>query len=230
MAREDRQRWNERHAGAAAAAPSAPRAVLVGAAEVLPPPGRALDLACGRGAEAVWLAERGWQVDAVDIADTALEEVARAADAAGVRSRLRVVQADLGDGLPASCPGPYDLLVMGHFRTQLLETAIGLLLRPGAVVVTSRLSVVGRDATGGTGATVPTPRPDGIDLAGASGPAPAYLAGAGELRDLAERLGLEVLHWEEGAGQTALVARVAGAAPTPRATRPDRGPRTGIGG
>ncbi len=213
MACEDRQRWNERHAGAGAARP-APRAILVAATEALTPPGRALDLACGRGAEAVWLAERGWQVDA------ALGAVARAAAAAGVRSQVRLVQADLDDGLPASCPGPYDLLVMGHFRSPLIESAIGRLLRPGALVVTSRLSVVGRDATGATGA---------LDTA------PAYLAAVGELRDLAERLGLEVLHWEEGTGQTALVARVArvarvaGVDPTARATRPDGGTRTGDG-
>ena len=191
----------------------------------------------------MWLAERGWQVDAVDIADTALAEVVRAAGAAGVRSRVRVVQADLDDGLPASCPGPYDLLVMGHFRSPLLETAIARLVRPGGLVVTSRLSVVGRDATratgasGGTGGTGGTGGVTAPAAAGPlpsapspAGPAPAYLAAPGELRLLAERLGLEVLHWEEGSGQTTLVARVVGEDPLTRAPRPERGRQTGTGG
>ena len=44
------------------------------------PPGRAIDVGCGEGADALWLAERGWQVTAVDFAATALARgVARAA-------------------------------------------------------------------------------------------------------------------------------------------------------
>ena len=42
-------------------------------------PGRALDLGCGEGADAIWLASRGWDVIGTDISATA---VARAADAA----------------------------------------------------------------------------------------------------------------------------------------------------
>ncbi len=191
MVSEDRQRWNQRYREAVS--DPSPRAVLVDAAELLPPPGRALDLACGRGAEAVWLAARGWLVDAVDIADVALDQVLRLADAAGVRSRLRVIQADLDEGLPESCVGPYDLLVMGHFRSVLLETAIEQLLRPAAVVVTSRLSMVGRVRSSAS-------------EVGSSG---GYLAVPDELADLAQRLGLNVLYWQQGEGETALVARTA---------------------
>ena len=36
------------------------------------PPGRALDLGCGEGSDSVWLAERGWQVTAIDISTTAI--------------------------------------------------------------------------------------------------------------------------------------------------------------
>ena len=45
-------------------------------------PGRALDLGCGEGADAVWLAERGWNVVAIDISETALD---RAREAAATR-------------------------------------------------------------------------------------------------------------------------------------------------
>jgi ubiquinone/menaquinone biosynthesis C-methylase UbiE len=47
-------------------------------------PGRALDLACGAGRHAVWLAERGWQVTAVDFSETALAEARRLAAARNV--------------------------------------------------------------------------------------------------------------------------------------------------
>src|SRR5690625_2504728 len=53
-------------------------------------PGRALDLGCGEGADAVWLAERGWQVVAVDISATALQRARDLADDRNVGSRIRL--------------------------------------------------------------------------------------------------------------------------------------------
>ena len=49
------------------------------------PPGRALDLGCGTGAQAVYLAQHGWQVTGVDLVPQPLEDARRKADAAGVR-------------------------------------------------------------------------------------------------------------------------------------------------
>ena len=73
-------------------------------------PGRALDVGSGEGADAVWLAERGWQVTAVDISTTALDRAAAHAD-----DRRRAVptgssarHADLRDKPPAE--GAYDLV------------------------------------------------------------------------------------------------------------------------
>jgi SAM-dependent methyltransferase len=50
-------------------------------------PGRALDVGCGEGADAVWLAQRGWQVTAIDVSQVALDRARAAAQAAGVEVR-----------------------------------------------------------------------------------------------------------------------------------------------
>src|SRR3954470_17840257 len=46
-------------------------------------PGRALDVGCGEGADAIWLARRGWTVTAIDISDVALGRAREAAEGAG---------------------------------------------------------------------------------------------------------------------------------------------------
>jgi SAM-dependent methyltransferase len=48
------------------------------------PPGRALDVGCGEGADAIWLAQQGWTVTAVDVSTVALRRAQEAAEAAGV--------------------------------------------------------------------------------------------------------------------------------------------------
>lgn len=74
-------------------------------------PGRALDAGCGHGAEAVWLAERGWQVTAVDFSATALEFGRARAGAAGpdVAGRIEWVEGDLRSWVPAA--DAFDLVV-----------------------------------------------------------------------------------------------------------------------
>ncbi len=83
-------------------------------------PGTALDAGCGEGAEAVWLAARGWQVTAADIAAGAL---ARAkARAAGLPAPARVdwVRADLTSWAPAA---PFDLVVTCYAHSALPQLA-----------------------------------------------------------------------------------------------------------
>jgi len=58
-------------------------------------PGTALDAGCGAGAEAVWLASRGWQVTAADIAPEALARAAERATTGEVSQRVRFIEADL---------------------------------------------------------------------------------------------------------------------------------------
>lgn len=109
--REAPQRWSGRA-----------NATLVEALEALAP-GRALELGCGEGADAVWLAGRGWRVDAVDISPTAVERARAAAEAAGVADRVTFTAADLEQLEPE--PG-YDLVYAAflHSREPLSRTAI----------------------------------------------------------------------------------------------------------
>jgi len=50
-------------------------------------PGRALDVGCGEGADAVWLAEHGWDVTALDVSRVALDRAADQAERVGVQVR-----------------------------------------------------------------------------------------------------------------------------------------------
>jgi ubiquinone/menaquinone biosynthesis C-methylase UbiE len=97
----DEQFWEERYRSAAAVWSGRPNPQLVAEAAGLPP-GKALDVGCGEGADALWLAARGWQVTAVDFATTALERGAAHAQALGaeVAGRIRWVHADLDAWAP----------------------------------------------------------------------------------------------------------------------------------
>ncbi|AWH93808.1 class I SAM-dependent methyltransferase [Dietzia lutea] len=70
-------------------------------------PGTALEAGCGAGAEALWLASRGWRVTGVDIAAGALEVAARRAAAAGLVDRVSWLEADLSVWQP---DGRFDLV------------------------------------------------------------------------------------------------------------------------
>ncbi|ORU98274.1 SAM-dependent methyltransferase [Mycobacterium bohemicum] len=63
-------------------------------------PGRALDLGCGEGADAIWLAEHGWRVTAVDISQTALDRAAADAAARGLADRIDFRRHDLDATFP----------------------------------------------------------------------------------------------------------------------------------
>jgi SAM-dependent methyltransferase len=88
----DRERWEARWA-AGAGEPGPPERFLVRHADALPP-GPVLDAACGDGRNALWLAARGRQVVAVDVAPSAVRRLRAAAGARGLGVDARV--ADLG--------------------------------------------------------------------------------------------------------------------------------------
>lgn len=110
--------------------PGAPHSLVLRAAEELPP-GRALDLACGLGRHALALAERGWQVIAVDASATALEKLQAAASALPVQTVL----ADLEAGAFVIEPAAYDLVVVTCYLQRDLFAAIRAGLRPGGLFV-----------------------------------------------------------------------------------------------
>lgn len=101
------------------------------------PPGRALDLGCGEGGDAAWLAERGWTVTAVDVSQTALDRAAAHADTVGLTG-ITWERHDLTVTFPA---GEFDLVSAQFFqspiefpRVALLRQAAGL-VAPGGVLL-----------------------------------------------------------------------------------------------
>ena len=100
------ERWRRAHGWGLEANP-----YLVEVAGGLPP-GRVLDAGCGQGAEAVWLAGRGWRVTAVDISGAALAAARTRAEAAGVADPVEWVEADLTAWTPTE---PDFDLVMSHY-------------------------------------------------------------------------------------------------------------------
>jgi len=79
------------------------------------PPGRALDLGCGEGADAVWLAEHGWRAAGIDISTTAIERARRAARAAGLDpTQASFTAADLSALEPEH---QYDLVTASFFHS-----------------------------------------------------------------------------------------------------------------
>jgi SAM-dependent methyltransferase len=79
----DAAEWDERYAGSDRIWSGEPNGALVHEVSELPP-GRSLDVGCGEGADAVWLAGRGWTVTALDVSRVALDRAATHAAEAGV--------------------------------------------------------------------------------------------------------------------------------------------------
>ena len=102
-------------------------------------PGRALDLGCGEGADAVWLAERGWDVVAVDISDTALGRAREAAKSRDVDDRIEFVQMDLSEGFP---DGTFDLISSQFLHSTVYLDRQTILLNAAAALRPDGLLVI----------------------------------------------------------------------------------------
>lgn len=99
---------------------------------------RALDLGCGEGADAIWLAEHGWTVVAVDVSSIALSRAREAAAARGVADRIDFQQHELTGSFPersfGSPDGSFDL-VSAQFLHSTLEMDRPAILRRAAAAV-----------------------------------------------------------------------------------------------
>lgn len=90
------------------------------------PVGRALDLGCGEGADALWLAERGWQVVAVDVSATALRRATEAASARNLLARIDFQRHDLNESFP---DGTFDLVSAQYLHSPARLERDGVLQR-----------------------------------------------------------------------------------------------------
>ncbi|GAB2578060.1 hypothetical protein GCM10027168_08850 [Streptomyces capparidis] len=108
--------WETRYTGTLGRIWSgAPNRILADTARPLPP-GTALDLGCGEGGDAVWLATQGWRVTAVDVSPTALKRTTDLAAEHGVTDRVTTEQHDLAATFPT---GTYDLITAQYLQTPL---------------------------------------------------------------------------------------------------------------
>ena len=94
-------------------------------------PGTALDLGCGEGADAIWLADRGWRVTGADISQAALDRAVLHATDAGVAERITWEQHDFSASIP---DGPFDLVSV-HFLHSPVDDPRDRALRAAAAAV-----------------------------------------------------------------------------------------------
>lgn len=131
----DADGWNERYRAVPLVWSATPNRWLVRETADLPP-GHALDLAAGEGRNAIWLAERGWQVDALDFSSVAVERAERLASERGVTLSTR--QVDLTEFSPT--PDTYDLVLVSYLHlphpllNQVLRNA-ATAARPGGTLL-----------------------------------------------------------------------------------------------
>ena len=137
MERED---WDRRYRGTELVWTAQPNRFLVQELGELPP-GRALDLGSGEGRNAVWLAEGGWRVTAVDFSSVALDKARRLAQARGVTVRWELQ--DLRDDEPE--PGASDLVLIAYLHLPPAERAAVLAGAVAALAPAGTLLVIGHD-------------------------------------------------------------------------------------
>jgi SAM-dependent methyltransferase len=142
----DADAWDERYAASELVWSAEPNQFVAAELAALRP-GRALDLACGEGRNALWLADRGWQVTAVDFSAVALDKARRLHESRPGAAGLAVewVRADALTFDPGRTP--YDLVVLAYLQLTVDErrTAVRrafLALRPGGTFF-----LVAHDAT-----------------------------------------------------------------------------------
>lgn len=126
---DDRTRWNEKHRDDEFELPKRPTPELERWLEALPP-GRALDVATGTGRNALFLAEAGYEVDAVDVSDEALAIARERADERGLE--VNWIRADVAE---FDLERAYDVITVSYFAALDLLPELKEALEPGGVLV-----------------------------------------------------------------------------------------------
>jgi SAM-dependent methyltransferase len=136
--------WEGHYRGRDRVWSGAANAVLVDVVGSLPA-GTALDLGCGEGGDAIWLAGLGWRVTAVDVSATALERGAAQAAATGVGDRIDFQRHDLARTFPA---GAFDLVSALYLqspvefpRDRVLQAAARAVAPDGLLLIVTHASV-----------------------------------------------------------------------------------------
>lgn len=143
MQQTTRDFWNNRYRDKTGDTSGKPGLVLSQFAGPLAP-GRALELGCGRGDDAHWLARQGWQVTAVDVSAVALAYASDSASRAGLAGNIRFEEHDLAETFPK---GSFDLVVASFLqspqdwpRARVLARAAGAVSTGGRLLITEHAS------------------------------------------------------------------------------------------
>jgi len=136
--------WDARYTGSGLVWGAAPNLFVVAEFQGSPP-GRALDIACGEGRNAIWLATRGWQATGIDFSPVGLDRAAELAADAGVADRVDFVVGDVVAGpLP---PGPFDAVIVAYLQLPAPQRRAALRRAAQVVAPGGTLLVVGHDTT-----------------------------------------------------------------------------------
>jgi SAM-dependent methyltransferase len=133
LSQTDILKWDAKYAGVSKSCSAEPDAELIKYASLLPQNGCALDLACGTGKNALFLAQQGLDVDAIDGSVEALNRLRVSAQSSGMAQRLQIFQTDLDNyALPES---HYDLILVVRYLKQDLLSDLAAALKPGGILV-----------------------------------------------------------------------------------------------
>ena len=97
------------------------------------PAGRALDLACGAGRHSIWLAERGWEVTAVDYSPAAIDLLKQRSESKSLTIDTRIADLERGEFLIE--PASYDLILICHYLQRDLFPSVKAGTATGGIVI-----------------------------------------------------------------------------------------------